>query len=67
MAAYGLAQRVTSDPCVQLAHGSQTTQELNPHKKEVSSNGLTGQLRARVWNPGRLLVNKTPRFAQHQP
>jgi hypothetical protein len=53
MAACGLARQVTSDlrlqlACnwlatgLQLAHGSQTKRELNPHKKEVSSDGLGG-------------------------
>ena len=46
MAACGLARQVTHDLCLQLAHGSQTKRELNPHKKEVSGNGLTGKSRA---------------------
>lgn len=52
-----------SHPCLRLAHGSQTRRELNPHKKEVSSDGLSGDIVC-VSNPDRLLVNKTPRFAQ---
>lgn len=33
-------------------------------QKEVSSDGLNGGHCARMSNPGRLLMNKTPRLAQ---
>jgi hypothetical protein len=52
-----------NDPCLRLAHGSQTRRELNPHKKEVSSDGLSGDIVC-MSIPDRLLVSKTPRFAQ---
>jgi hypothetical protein len=50
-------------PCLRLAHGSQTRRELNPHKKEVSSDGHSGDIVC-MSIPDRLLVSKTPRFAQ---
>jgi len=53
-----------SRPSLRLAHGSQDqTRAESPQKGGVQRRPRRG-IRVCLSNPGRLLVNKTPRFAQ---